>query len=108
MSASQLLFMLIGLFMALFVVALLKPKLTKAPLTIHALKDELAKHLPHHALMVKDGTPARIIVSQNGTQQAIVVMGTPKDSYEMGGVVIFTTNKRSKIKHIAHQIASIA
>lgn len=105
MNATQIFIGLVGLFMVLFAIALLKSK-HKTPLSIHVLKDELAKHLPNHSFIIKDGTPARIIVSLQDTQKAIIVMDTPKAQYEMGGLTIFTTNKHSHIKHIANQIAS--
>lgn len=105
MNATQIFIGLIGLFVVLLVIALLKSKTQKPP-SIHTLKDELAKHLPHHSLTLKDGTPARIIVSLNDTQQAIIVIDKPKALYVMGDLPIFTTNKRTQIKHIAHQIAN--
>lgn len=104
MTATQIFIGLTGLLLVLFAIALLKSK--KTPLSIHTLKDELTKHLPHHSFVVKDGTPARIIVSLQDTQKAIIVMDTPKAMYEMGGLAIFTTNKRSDIKRIASQIGT--
>lgn len=109
MNATQLLIGLVGLFIGLLVVALIKSHVDKQKITsIHTLNAELAKLLPHHHLLAKDGTPARVIVSLNGTQKAIVVMDTPKAKYMMGEVAIFTTNQMGQLKAIVEQIKALS
>lgn len=106
MNATQLFFGLIGLFVVLFGIALAKPYFAKKPANIHEFKQALTQLLPNHDLLVKDGTPSRIIVSLDGIQKAIIVMDTPRADYAMGGLPIFTTDKLHKLKNIAQQIKS--
>ncbi|WP_066800326.1 hypothetical protein [Moraxella oblonga] len=107
MNATQLFFGLIGLFLALFGIALAKPYMTKKPTNIHTFKQTLTKLLPSHDLLVKDGTPSRIIISLDGIQKAIIIMDRPRADYVMGGLPIFTTNKLGKLTAIAHKIKSL-
>lgn len=108
MNATHLFFGLIGLFVVLFGIALAKPYFTKKPSTIHEFKSKLASLLPHHDLLAKDGSPARLIVSLDGIQKAIIVMDTPRADYVMGGLPIFTTNKLSQLNIIAKRIQQIS
>lgn len=107
MNATHLFFGLIGLFVVLFGIALAKPYFAKKPANIHEFKQALTQLLPNHDLLVKDGTPSRIIVSLDGIQKAIIVMDTPRADYAMGGLTIFTTNKLHKLKNIAQQIKQL-
>lgn len=104
MSAVMWLIGLVSLVVVLFLVALIKPYFAKTRISLHSLKDELAKELPHHDFLMKQGEPSRIIVSKHGIQKAIVIMDKHKPDYMMGGLPIFTTNKLSHIKHIADKI----
>lgn len=107
MNATQLFILLIGILVGLFVIALAKPYFAKKPSTIHEFKSKLASLLPHHDLLTKDGTPARLIVSLDGIQKAIIVMDTPRADYVMGGLPIFTTDKLSQLNTIAKRIQAI-
>lgn len=108
MNATQLFFGLIGLFVVLFGIALAKPYFSKKPANIHEFKQALTQLLPNHDLLVKDGTPSRIIVSLDGIQKAIIVMDKPKPEYLMGGLTIFTADKVARLKSIAHKIEGLS
>lgn len=105
MNATQLFIALLVIFVVLLAMALIKPYLFNAKtVSITEFKNELAKLLPSHDLMIKQGSQSRIIVSLDGIQKAIIVMDKEKAEYQMGGLPIFTTNKISKLKKIADKI----
>lgn len=108
MNATQLFFGLVGLLVVLFGVALANPYFTKKPTDIYTFKKELEKLLPNHDLLVKDGTPSRIIVSLDGVQKSIVVMDKSRAEYVMGGLPIFTTNRPKDLTAIAQQIKQLS
>lgn len=94
---------LVGVLVGLFVVAYIKPRIVKQT-SIDDFKRELDKHLPTHDIIVKHGTPSRLIISQDGTQRAIIVLDKPRDDYQMGGLPIFTTDKVGRLRAIADKI----
>ncbi len=105
MNATELFIGLVLLLTGLFVVALIKPYLSKKQaVSIEVFKDELARLLPAHDFIVKQGVQSRIIISLNGIQKAIVVMDKPKPEYVMGNLPIFTIDKLSELKTIANKI----
>lgn len=107
MNATQLFIALIAILVGLFVIALFKPKFTPKSATIEEFKIKLANLLPHHDLLTKNGTPARLIVSLDGTQKAIIVLDKTRAEYIMGGLPIFTTDKLSQLHAIAQRIQAI-
>lgn len=96
---------LVGVFVGLCAIAIIKPKLSH-PLDITQMKKMLGELLPHHDLIIKH-EPTRLVVSLDGIQKAIVIMDRPKADYVMGGLPIFTTNQKRHIKAIAQKITSI-
>lgn len=108
MNATQLFITLVVIFVVLLVLALIKPYVfSPKTVSMSDFKDELTKLLPKHDLLIKQGTPSRIIVSLDGIQRAIIVIDKQKAEYRMGGLPIFTTNKISHLKNIAHKICGI-